>query len=224
MYNPPTGRLTHIGMQSILHASDHGAAEENRMARIAPATVSTEEELAGLSPAERVVRQSEAIYAHRPVIAAAIGAMFETLVDERAGTLSNRLTELLRLRIAFWNQCRSCMSVRYAPDTVNEGVVCSLERPQESDDLSEAEKAALRFADAMATDHLAIDDAMYDDLREHFSEGELVELGFCCAAFVGFGRLAATWRMTDHLHARFRAQQQEPFTPWGDGALVVGGV
>ena len=43
-----------------------------------------------------------------------------------------------------------------------------------TDDLTPAERAALRFADLFATNHLAIDDAVYDDLRLHFTEGELV--------------------------------------------------
>ncbi len=48
----------------------------------------------------------------------------------------------IRLRIAFHNQCRSCMAIRY---------------------------------------HDAIDDAVYDDLRRYFTEGELVEIGLDCA-------------------------------------------
>jgi hypothetical protein len=34
-------------------------------------------------------------------------------------------------------------------------------------------------------DHLAIDDAVYDDLREHFSEDALVALGLHCELCVG---------------------------------------
>ncbi len=71
--------------------------------------------------------------AHAP--AAAMGPLQfgAALVMNR--TLPERLIELMRLRIAFHNQCRSCMAIRYrsAADDVNEDLVCSLERPAESD-------------------------------------------------------------------------------------------
>jgi alkylhydroperoxidase family enzyme len=111
------------------------------------------------------------------------------------------------------------MSVRYDPDAVSEQLVCSLERPEEAEDLSGAEKAALRFADLMATDHLAIDEETFDDLRRYFSEGEIVELGIHCAQYVGFGRMAATWALHDHLHERYRTEQMQAHTPWSEGAL-----
>jgi AhpD family alkylhydroperoxidase len=161
------------------------------------------------------------ITAHRPEISAAIGMAMGAI--NFSGTLSPRLIELIRLRIAFHNQCRSCMAIRYAnavEDGVDEDLVCSLEKPQESEDLSPAERAALRFADLFATNHLAIDDAVYDDLRQYFTEGELVEIGLNCALDVGMGRLAATWRVTDALPDRFR-QGNELVTPWGGDEVVV---
>lgn len=188
------------------------------MARILPAYPLDEDELADLTPAERLDAQTSAILAHRPEMGAAIRGLVAALTGD-SGTLPKRLTELVRLRIAFWNQCRSCMSVRYDPDSVSEELVCSLERPEEADDLTDAEKSALRFADLMATDHLAIDDAVYDDLRHYFSEGELVELGLHCAEYVGYGRMTATWALHDHLHDRYRVAQDEAYTPWGEGAL-----
>jgi alkylhydroperoxidase family enzyme len=188
------------------------------MARINGAEEIREDELEGLSGGDRVGRETQAIFAHRPDHAERVFAIMQT-VEYGSGTLSPELIELVRLRIAFWNQCRSCMSLRYKPDLVSEEMVCSLERPEEAEGLSEADRAALRFADMFATDHLAIDEAVYDDLRQHFSEAELVELGICCAAYVGFGRLAATWAMHDHLHERFRNPQGAPLTPWGEGAL-----
>lgn len=161
------------------------------------------------------------IMAHRPDIAAGIGAATHAI--NTSGTLPARLVELIRLRIAFHNQCRSCMAVRYSnavDDGVSENLVCSLERPEEADDLTDAERAALRFADLFATNHLAIDDDVYDDLRQYFTEGELVEIGLNCAIDVGVGRLAATWHVTDDLPDRFRATDGV-VTPWGDDAVVV---
>ena len=45
-----------------------------------------------------------------------------------------------------------------------------------------AEKIALRYCELMATDYEAVDAAFYDELRQHYSEEEIVELG----AFIGF--------------------------------------
>jgi alkylhydroperoxidase family enzyme len=192
--------------------------EEPYMARIESAYRVDDEELVGMTPQDRLDAQSSRILAHRPEMADALNGLIAALLGD-SGTLPRRLTELVRLRIAFWNQCRSCMSVRYDPGAVSEELVCSLERPEEAEDLTDAEKAALRFADLMATNHLAIDETVYDDLRRHFTEGELVELGLHCAEYVGYGRMAATWALHEHLDGRYRAPREESYTPWGGGAL-----
>lgn len=159
-------------------------------------------------------------FAHCPE--QALGLMGFGGALKRHRTLPERLVELVRLRVAFFNQCRSCMAIRYADavaDGVTEGLVCSLERPQEAENLTAAEKAAIRYGELMATDHLAIDDAIYADLRVHFSEAEIVELGMTVAFFVGFGRLAATWHMVDELPQAF--QTAETIAPWGADKIEV---
>ncbi len=167
-------------------------------------------------------------YAHRPELATAYVAFMAEL--RRPGLLPRRLVELVRLRVAFHNQCRSCMAVRYADgaaEGVDEGLVCQLASPDEAPDLSGAERSALRFADLMATDHLSIDDATIADLREHFGEAEVVELGMNIAAFVGYGRLSMALDMVDELPDRYRAPSGAVVTPWNTGgegdAVLLGG-
>ena len=165
------------------------------------------------------------VRAHHPELAKAY--VRYSAAAKQCAVLSTRLRELLRLRIAFHNQCRSCMAMRYADAVdagVSEGLVCSLEKPQEAADLTAAERLALRYADLLATNHLAIDDAMYGQLKQLFSEKELVELGTWCAICVGFGRLSATWDMTEDLPERFRDDSDRPVTPWGPDAWVTGSV
>lgn len=160
------------------------------------------------------------LFAHCPE--QALGLMGFGGALKRNRTLPDRLVELVRLRVAFFNQCRSCMAIRYADavaDGVTEGLVCSLERPQEAENLSAAEKAAIRYGELMATDHLAIDDAVYAELRTHFSEAQIVELGMTVAFFVGFGRLAATWHMVEELPPAF--QTDETIAPWGADKIEV---
>jgi AhpD family alkylhydroperoxidase len=197
------------------------ASQEDQMARIAAV------DLGPIDPAQldqgmRVQLGVGGIIAHRPDIAAALGAVSEAI--NHRGTLSRRLIELIRLRIAFHNQCRSCMAIRYddaVRDGVTEDLVCSLERPAEADDLTDAERAALRFADLFATNHLAIDDAVYDDLRQYYTEGELVEIGLNCALDVGVGRLTATWDVSDDLPEAFQLPYDERVTPWGTAEPLI---
>ncbi|MBA4045328.1 MAG: carboxymuconolactone decarboxylase [Erythrobacter sp.] len=159
-------------------------------------------------------------FAHCPE--QALGLMGFGGALKRNRTLPERLVELVRLRVAFFNQCRSCMAIRYSDavaDGVTEGLVCSLERPQEAANLTAAEKVAIRYGELMATDHLAIDDVVYAELRQHFSEAQIVELGMTVAFFVGFGRLAATWHMVEELPEAFKTA--EKIAPWGADKIQV---
>jgi AhpD family alkylhydroperoxidase len=190
------------------------------MARIKQVDI-TGDGVGELDAANQVNMDVASIMAHRPEISAGIGAFTGALLT--GGTLPRRLIELIRLRIAFHNQCRSCMAIRYGEaldDGVTDELVCSLESPYEADDLTDADRAALHFADLFATNHLAIDDAVYDDLRQYFTEGELVEIGMNCALDVGIGRMVATWMVTDHLSEDFQADSAT-FTPWGQTQLIV---
>ena len=51
------------------------------------------------------------VMAHAPHMVKALGAFSCTAQQGRK--LPRRLVELVRLRIAFHNQCRSCMAMRY---------------------------------------------------------------------------------------------------------------
>lgn len=162
------------------------------------------------------------MFAHRPAIAKGIVALGSGIKADMS--LSPRLVELVRLRIAFHNQCRSCMAIRYqeAVDAgVSEELVCSLEKPMEAPDLTAAEKAALAYGDRFATDHLSINDAMFDDLHRHFTEQQLVELGVWVAFCVGFGRLGAVWDMTEELPTAYQDKSAGPVTPWSGEPVVV---
>ena len=120
-------------------------------------------------------------------------------------TLPERLIELLRLRVAFHNQCRSCMAIRYraAHNEVSETDVCSLEQPQEAETLDDRERLAVELGDRFACDHLSIDEAFFATLKDLFSEAEIMELLMHCALYVGVGRLAAVLDMTEGLPQGF---------------------
>jgi AhpD family alkylhydroperoxidase len=135
-----------------------------------------------------------------------------------SATLRPRLIELVRLRIAFHNQCRWCMSMRYGSavdDGLSETLVCSLQQPADDPELSAAEKAALAFADRFATDHLSIDAKMLAGLREHFTEDELADLGALAACFTGFGRMGTVFDGGETLPVGDRKTDGSRLVPWG---------
>jgi alkylhydroperoxidase family enzyme len=63
------------------------------------------------------------------------------------------------------------------------------------DDYSEQEKVAIEYAERFALDHLAIDDAFFARLREHFRDDEVLDLTICIADYLGFGRLTQVLKL-----------------------------
>ena len=139
------------------------------------------------------------MFAHTPEISKGLVAFGGAIKSHRS--LPDRLVELVRLRVAFHNQCRSCMAIRYQDGVdagIDEDLVCSLEKPQEAEDLSDAEKAAIEYG-----------------------ESEVVELSITVAWFVGFGRLAATYHMVEELPEAFQNENSEKLTPWNEDSIIV---
>jgi AhpD family alkylhydroperoxidase len=194
------------------------------MARIESSEAFAAIPTADLGQGDRINLGVAGIMSRLPDVAVAVGGV--TMALRETGALSPRLMELIRLRIAFHNQCRSCMSIRYQSaidDGLTEDAVCSLEQPADAPDLTEAERSALAFADLFATNHLAIDDAVYDGLRAHFTDDQLVALGLHCAMCVGLGRLAATWHVVDDVPDEFRTDAAAPLAPWRSNSVVASG-
>lgn len=106
------------------------------------------------------------------------------------------LKELCRVKIAFEHACGYCSTVR---STAAKNAGLSEEKIQQVWDyenspiFSAREKLALRFADYLKHDIAkADDDAFYAQLKEHFSDSEIVELGLWCAENVGAGSFVRT--------------------------------
>lgn len=85
------------------------------------------------------------------------------------------------------------MSLRH-PWDADEGEQFREDMVQQLEDLdrgpfSEREKAALRFVEKFNYDHLGIDDAYLDGLRQHFNDAEIVELAQVTGAYLFRHRL-----------------------------------
>ncbi len=174
-----------------------------------------------VTPMSDVVTSSD-IAELRPDLMSAFGKFSAVMKSNRR--LPDRLVELMRLRIAFRNQCRPCMSMRYASaleDGLTEEMVCSLERPDEPSDLSAAERTAIMFADKFASNHLSITIADRADLERHFSREQIAEIAICAAMFTGFGRMGAVFDTGGDYPVGQRNANGAPLTPWGITETIV---
>src|SRR6266851_870097 len=59
------------------------------------------------------------------------------------------------------------------------------------------EKAALKFAGVLASEHQKTSDELFIRLSEHFSESEVLQLGWRIAMFIGYGRLSFALGLQD---------------------------
>ena len=103
------------------------------------------------------------------------------------GLLPHRLKEMCRIRISVAHRCGYCSTVRSKVADLDDATVSDLLAARTR--LSSREKAALEYADLFKAGDAPIDsDAVYANLRRHFTEEEIIELGMLCAQTVGVGR------------------------------------
>ena len=67
-------------------------------------------------------------------------------------------------------------------------MIRELPNSRESKILTPREKVAVRYAEVLAGNHKQADEELFDELREHFTEAEIVDLGWRIVTFVGYGR------------------------------------
>lgn len=119
---------------------------------------------------------------------------FSEAVYGQANKLSLRERELARTVIAEVNQCGVCLNTRRVAGP-GQGVDEDLYRAalawREASGLSARERLAAEFAERYARDHLSLqtDTAFWQRLRAAYTDPEIVELGVCCALWLGAGRL-----------------------------------
>lgn len=59
---------------------------------------------------------------------------------------------------------------------------------ESSELLTPRERVAIRFAEKLAVDHQKVDEALWSELRDHFSEAEIIELVAHTTLYIGWGR------------------------------------
>lgn len=115
--------------------------------------------------------------------------------SDGTGLLEPRLKELVRLRIATLNGCLTCKAARLDPTITEDEATVAVDDPNHS--FTPRERAAINFAEKMALDHFSIDDLVMAELREVFSDGELLELMMMAGQYIGFGRMLAILQLEE---------------------------
>ena len=68
-------------------------------------------------------------------------------------------------------------------------------RIEGSEAYSPPEKAAIAFAEKLALDHHTIENADILALRQHFDDGQILELMMMAGQYIGFGRMLAVLQL-----------------------------
>jgi len=137
--------------------------------------------------------ESQAIRAHVPAVLETFSQAWQRTFRE--GVLDHRVKELARVFIAKSLDCGYCAGQRShvaAAQGVTEREYDELIEFRKSTVLTDREKAALLWAEAIAWDPALADDEVWDQLHAHFSDPELVELGYFIGLTMGQQRFLKT--------------------------------
>jgi len=111
----------------------------------------------------------------------------------RKGVVEHRTKELVRINIAWHNQCKYCMATRYGSGRragIDEPLVVEIAR-YETGPFTERERAALRYSDALVFDPPDVPDDVVKRLQRSFSDAEILELTWAICLWIETGRLFA---------------------------------
>ncbi|MGA7272962.1 MAG: carboxymuconolactone decarboxylase [Acidimicrobiia bacterium] len=134
--------------------------------------------------------ESQAVRAWVPaVIKSFTTAWMDTFVD---GVVDHDLKELCRVYVSKTVDCGYCAAQRSTDASTDESHYDDLLTYATSDRYSDREKAALAYTDAVVWDSALATDELWEELHLHFTDPELVELGFFIALTSGQQRWIRT--------------------------------
>jgi AhpD family alkylhydroperoxidase len=134
--------------------------------------------------------------AHRPALRQ---AMLNLQREVQASGLEPALLELVKIRASQINGCAYCLDMHTKDARAigeTEQRIYALNAWREAPFFSDRERAALEWTDAVtqvADSH--VPDDVYERVRQHFAEGELVSLTYAIVAINGWNRIAVALRM-----------------------------
>jgi AhpD family alkylhydroperoxidase len=137
--------------------------------------------------------ESQAIRAHVPEILRTFSAYWDATFSD--GHVENRLKELCRLYVSKTVECNYCGNQRSEAaraQGLSEDLVEEILLFEDSDAFDEREKTALAYTRAIAWDPNLADDALWERLRAHFDDAQIVELGSFVSLTAGAQRFVKT--------------------------------
>lgn len=129
---------------------------------------------------------------------ASLKAMVNLSATVKQSSLGARLVELINLRVSQINGCGVCIDMHWR-DLVKQGAdyrhLNAIAGWREAPFFSARERAALGWAEAVnALPHRDDTDAAYAELREHFNETEVAEMGYAISVIKGWNLLNLSLR------------------------------
>jgi alkylhydroperoxidase family enzyme len=158
------------------------------MSHIAPLPLDaiTDPELRALIAEGEVLGVPNALFARIVARAPeqAVPLMRALLMSHAQGNVDHKLKEIMRILLARFANDTYFASLRSTKAGLTEARIDDGCFAYENDDkgFTEAEKCALRYADLMFLDAGQLDQAFYNDMKRHWSEAQIMELG----AFIAF--------------------------------------
>ncbi len=125
-------------------------------------------------------------------------AMINLSGSVKQSSLGARLVELINLRVSQVNGCGVCIDMHWR-DLIKQGAEArhlnAIAGWREAPFFSARERAALGWAEAVnALPQRDDTDVAYEELRQHFSENEVAEIGYAIAVIKGWNMLNLSLR------------------------------
>lgn len=174
---------------------------QQRISYVDPATIKDPAMLVELDRCRREGTprpESQAIRAHVPATFWSFANSWRDVFHK--GVLDHSVKELCRVYVSQSVKCEYCGNQRSVKSR-NAGVIEAdykdLLNFEKSTRYNDRQKAALAYAECITWD-LAAEDALWERLHKHFSEAELVELGYFIALTMGQQRWLRTLNIEHH--------------------------
>ncbi len=172
-----------------------------RISYVDPATISDPKMLAELDRCRREGTprpESQAVRAHVPAVFWSFADSWRTVFKE--GVADHNIKELCRIYVSRPVKCEYCgnqRSMKSASAGLVEDDYRDLIDFERSTRYDERQKTALAYAEAITWD-LPADDTLWERLHKHFTEPELVEIGYFVALTMGQHRWLRTLDIEHH--------------------------
>jgi len=174
---------------------------KQRISYVDPATITDPAMLAELERCRREGTprpESQAIRAHVPAAFRSFAETWDGVF--RNGVMDHAIKELCRVYVSHSVKCEYCgnqRSVKSARQGLKEADYRDLLDFEHSSRYDDRQKAALAYAEAITWD-LETGDALWERLDRHFTEAQIVELGYFVAITMGQQRWLKTLNIEHH--------------------------